>query len=149
MVKDDFFKALIEEAWDVFGLKYRLISGFVFTGAVILVFVRKYAADRLLIGSGYLQTFLVVFLLWPTAGRVQQQPVKNAAAFAEHNNLNMVLWMDNPSFSVYRQRVTPWRKPLPGEIALTKITRLKKLENYEILFKEGGIVIVRLSKAND
>lgn len=148
-VKDVYFKAMIDAAWHVFDWKYRLMSAGALLATMLMVFLKRYPAQRLLISSGYLFTILVVFLLWPVVGMVQQQPVKNAAEFADQHNLEMVMWMDNPSFSVYREKITPWRKPVNGEIALTKINKLKKLQEFEILYKEGGLVIVKVIQTGD
>jgi hypothetical protein len=150
MVKDVYFKALIDDAWHVFGLEYRLTTGLILLCVFLLLFMKKFAADRLLIVSGYLLTFLAVHLIWPVVGEIQQQPVKNAAQFVQQKGIDPVMWsMDNPSFSVYRQEVTPWRKPENGEYAITRINKLKKLNAYEIIFKQGGVVIVHVRQTSD
>jgi hypothetical protein len=47
-----------------------------------------------------------------------------------------------PSFSVYRQAVTPARAPEPGELALVRLDR-KPGEGFETLYEAGGVVLVK------
>ena len=49
-----------------------------------------------------------------------------------------------PSFSVYRQAVTLKGDPQPGQMALTRIDRLAPDAPVEILFREGGVALVKL-----
>ena len=83
----------------------------------------------------------------PVVGAVMQEPVKEAALFAKENGYSVVVWgVDHPSFSVYRQEVSPNRKPLKGDIVLTKVTRLKRLGDYDILFQKGAIVLAHVKE---
>ncbi len=149
-VTDVYAKAMLEGGWHAFDLKYRLISGIVLVIGIIFIFLKKFTADKIVIAMGYVLTFYVLTVVAPAVGEVNQQPIKNAAAFAAENDLELVIWrLDNPSFSVYRQKVTPILKPKDGEIAITKITRLNKFAEYEILFKQGGIVIVKVIRTTD
>lgn len=87
--------------------------------------------------------FLTQALL-PTIGMIQQQPVKEAALIAKSMNEPVVMWATNmPSFSVYRQAITERREPLAGELVFTRIDKLPKLGPHQIIYSNGGIVLVR------
>jgi len=67
------------------------------------------------------------------------------ALFAEKHRLDVVMWGINvPSFMVYSKKIVPKRDPKPGEIVLTKITKLKEVASYQPIFKKYGIVLVRI-----
>jgi hypothetical protein len=95
-----------------------------------------------------LNTLLLGAMAAPYLGEVLEGPVKRAALFARGLNDPAVLWnFHMPSFSVYRERVTPLRAPQPGELALTRVDRMpKKGEGaaLEILYREGGVVLGRV-----
>jgi hypothetical protein len=48
-----------------------------------------------------------------------------------------------PSFSVYTGQVVRSREPQPGELALARIDRLPAGADVEIVFREGGVLLVR------
>lgn len=93
--------------------------------------------------AAVLQVLVLTTTVVPWAGAVLQGPVKAAAAEARRLGGPVVAWrLDTPSFSVYREAVTPSREPLPGEIALTRLDRVPA-SGYELLFRQGGVVLVR------
>jgi hypothetical protein len=98
----------------------------------------------LAVGAGLL-ALVVAAGIAPWAGEVLAGPVKRAAAVAVREGGPVVQWNFNaPSFSVYRQQVTPSRPPLPGELALTRIDRLPQGDTtLQELYREGGVVLVR------
>jgi hypothetical protein len=48
-----------------------------------------------------------------------------------------------PSFTVYREALTPRRSPEVGEYVFSKAGALQPVENYMVVFKQGGIVLAR------
>jgi hypothetical protein len=98
---------------------------------------------RALVASGSLAVALC-FALTPWIGTVLQGPVKDAAAIARQRPEPAVQWaFSAPSFSVYRQQITPARPPQPGELAITRIDRLDPKVPVDMLFEEGGVALVR------
>ena len=98
--------------------------------------------NKLLLGAT-LQVLLLASVVSPWIGQVLQGPVKAAAAVARGQEGDVVAWkIDAPSFSVYRQAVTPSREPEPGEMAITRFDRVPA-EGYEQLFRQGGVALVR------
>jgi 4-amino-4-deoxy-L-arabinose transferase-like glycosyltransferase len=86
----------------------------------------------------------VLYGLTPWLGEVLQGPVKTAALLARNNPRPAVQWnYSAPSFSVYREQITPARPPLPGELAITRLDRLPGDMSIEILYQSGGIALVQ------
>ncbi len=118
-------------------------------GAVGLVLVlwrfSKQMPWRGLLLVGALQVTVLTQAVVPWLGALQQQPVREAALLARQLDLPVVMAGANlPSFTVYRQAVTPRRDPLPGEVVLTRVHKLDRWPQGDILFNEGGIALVRL-----
>lgn len=88
-------------------------------------------------------------LLLPAAGELQQGPVKRAALLARDAGWPVRSWrIDAPSFSVYRGAVTPAvQAPRPGDVILTRtdaLDALRGLGPVRVLFREGGVLLVRV-----
>ena len=87
-------------------------------------------------------------LVVPVAGFAQQSAIKEAALLARDRHLEPVMWRLNaPSFSVYRGAPTPSREPQPGDVIVTKASRLAELPktlHYDLLYSKRGIVLVRI-----
>jgi 4-amino-4-deoxy-L-arabinose transferase-like glycosyltransferase len=80
----------------------------------------------------------------PWLGDVLNGPQKRAGLFAAALPGTAVQWeFAAPSFSVYRRQITPSRPPQPGELAITRSDRLDPAVPAEILFREGGVVLLR------
>ena len=122
---------------------------FAIAGAALLAWLgtlalrRLPAATALAIGAG-LVAFALVAAVTPLAGELLSGPVKRAAIAARAYDEPVVQWNFHvPSFSVYRQRVTPARPPQPGELAITRADRLAADAPVDILFQERGVLLVR------
>ncbi|MFT3736969.1 MAG: glycosyltransferase family 39 protein [Rhodocyclaceae bacterium] len=90
----------------------------------------------------------VVAAVGPLTSELLQGPVKRAGIAArQYAGEPMVLWnFHAPSFSVYRESVTPTVQAEAGQIALTRVDRLPKDRKVEELFREGGVVLVRVKE---
>lgn len=92
-----------------------------------------------------LNTLLLALAVTPFVGDVLQGPVKRAGLFARQFAEPGVLWnFHAPSFSVYRQTVNPTEQAQPGQIALTRTDRLPADAAVDVLYREGGVVLVRM-----
>jgi len=91
-------------------------------------------------------SYAVTGLLLPAAAELQQGPVKRAALLARHAGWPVGSWRINaPSFSVYRAAVTPPADvPRTGDVILTRSDALDGLGPGRVLFREGGVVLVRI-----
>jgi hypothetical protein len=96
-------------------------------------------------GAGILTAGIVGLALFPTYGRIQQGPTKEAAQLARARDWDVVMWrLDMPSFAVYYGDITPLREPEPGEVVFTRVTRLPQLQvPTEVVFQKGGVVLAR------
>lgn len=90
-------------------------------------------------------TLTLALAIAPFLGDVLQGPVKRAGLLARTLPEPGVQWnFHAPSFAVYRQQVTPTAQARPGQIALTRVDRLPADAGVEVLFQEGGVLLVRL-----
>lgn len=112
--------------------------------AIALVALRRWPPlPRALIASAALAA-TVGWAFIPWIGQMLNAPVKHAAQVAAHLPGVAVQWeIAAPSFSVYRQQVTPSRPPAPGELAITRTDRLDPKVPVDLLYVEGGVALVR------
>jgi 4-amino-4-deoxy-L-arabinose transferase-like glycosyltransferase len=97
------------------------------------------------LGAASVLTLTLTLAVAPFLGDVLQGPVKRAGLLARTLPEPGVQWnFHAPSFAVYRQQVTPTAQARPGQIALTRVDRLPADAAVEVLFQEGGVVLVRL-----
>ena len=96
--------------------------------------------------------------LIPRVLEVMQGPVKEAGLLAQRLDLPTVVYRTSmPSFSVYRQAITPEvsaERPLaPGQLVFLRIDRLEALAlelpgvPRELMFQRGPVALVRLGQA--
>lgn len=126
-----------------------------FAAAVIgLAFWRRLPVWQGLVLSGLLQAALIFGLVFPKAVDATQGAVREAGRLVREQGGSVVAYeVTQPSFSVYRQAVTPSRKPLAGEWMLTRSDRLERVERelaplrVEPVFRRGHIVLARIGEA--
>ena len=98
-----------------------------------------------LIASGTIFCMIINFHIMPLAGKIMQEPVKEAALITKAQGYKVVMWkINNPSFLVYSETLTERRKPEPGEIVLTSVKYLKRLPDPIIMYEKNGIVLAKL-----
>ena len=151
MVDDDYTLAILSVAPEAFGWAYRLWTGLGLATVIALLLVRDLAPWERLVRSGVVVAAVVGLAVFPTYGQIQQGPTKEAAHLAREEGWDVVMWrLDMPSFAVYYDRITPLRKPEPGEVVFTRVTRLDGLEQpTEVLFQKGGIVLARALEGDE
>jgi 4-amino-4-deoxy-L-arabinose transferase-like glycosyltransferase len=99
---------------------------------------------RFIIGGAVL-TFSANFIVMPMVAKVMQEPVRDAALLAKGQGLKIVMWeVYYPSFLVYSESLAERRRPLAGEVALTSIDGIGKLEPCERLYEKYGIILARI-----
>jgi len=122
---------------------YALTGAACALGIGVLAASRWSAWRRLAIAAG-LFTLALESAVAPWLGDLVSGPVKRAAQFVASRPENVVQWNLNvPSFSVYRRRITESRAPRAGELAITRADRLPADAKVDVLFSEGGVLIVR------
>lgn len=143
--------AMFQEAQGLLGLGY--LAAMLGALLVMLALARWSGPPpwQRLILAGLIQTLVVYGVLVPKVLEVMQAPVKEAALMARELGLPTVVYRTSmPSFSVYRDAITPNRPPLPGELVFLRIDKLDALaRDYpglqrEILYQRGPVALVRM-----
>ncbi len=145
-----YYQGLLEQSHKVTGNYYRAATGIYLAALIALLLWPKVQNYWRLIGTAILQTLFLGSVLIPVIAYTQQAPVKEAARFARHYLTDSVIVMDGvnmPSFSVYREAITPHRAPVGGEYVFSKAEYLQPPEDYAIVFKQGGLVLAKRLKA--
>ena len=145
-IKDAYLHEMLSDYPAHFSLAWRLffVAAIMFT--IFCMGERRFTAGDKLLASGLVSVLGLALFLLPVLGGLQQGPIKEAAAIAKRDHLDVVHWRFNmPSFSVYTQRVTPTRTPLPGDVVLTKAAYLDQLAVAEVLYRRGGVALVRIA----
>lgn len=146
---DAFYRAQLGRALEAAGPLYYLVTG----GAlalwigVVITWKRIPIWSRLAV-AGTLQVAALTLAVTPFLGDVLQGPVRTAGLMARELGGPAVTWRFTtaPSFSVYRQAVTPSRAPEPGELALVRTDRMPEA-GVEVLYRAGGVALVRKQEA--
>ncbi len=151
-VKNAYVQEMLSGYASHFSLVYRLffVAAIMFT--VWCMGERQFLSSDKLAISGIVSAFSLSAFLLPVVSGLYQGPIKEAAMLVNEKGYaeqaTVVRWhLNTPSFSVYTRRVTETRRPQRGEIVLTKSTYLAQLEPYELLYRKGGVAMVRLEKA--
>ncbi len=146
-VKDAYYQLQIGRAAEALPQGYRIATGVVLVLAILLLSWRSLAVWQRVLLAAACNTLLLAGMALPYLGDILEGPVKRAALFGRGLPEPAAQWnFHMPSFSVYRERVTPLRPPVPGEIALVRIDRLSPHAKVEILYHEGGVALIRLPK---
>ncbi|MBD3184144.1 glycosyltransferase family 39 protein [Candidatus Poribacteria bacterium] len=147
-IDDELIRNMLKESSAAFDWQYYFWSILPLVLLIILPFIRVIRQWQIIIPAGLLSLLIFTNVLFPVAGEVMQEPIKEAALIAKEKNYNVVMWgMIQPSFSVYRQKITKHRRPEDGEIAITKVELLKEFGSYTVLYKRGGLALVHVEKS--
>ena len=144
-IGDEFARLVLAGALPQLGIKHRLIVGTVLLAVVLMPLVRRFPRSYSTILTGILFMGLVNFYAMPLAGRLMQQPVKEAALLAKKHGYQVVMWAASyPSFAVYREEMIVERPLREEDIILTKANKLDKIKQYRIIYQKNGIVLARV-----
>lgn len=148
----DYEKALLSRYPEVFGWDYYLASAVLLFTSFYVIRQKQWNIPNRLVALGLLQSVFVFHFVTEAAAELQQQPVKNAAEFvSQYPDKNVIAYgIKMPSFSVYRQQITPRRSPQAGDLVFTRVDKLEKLQQsaapnrLKTLYQQGGILIVEV-----
>lgn len=144
-VEDPFAQAMLAGYADHFGLAYRLFFIAAFLFSLLCLFDRRFHSSNKLLALGLVSVLGLSLYLLPVVGEIKQGPIKEAALVAKKEGYRVVRYkLNTPSFSVYTRQIMESRRPLPGEIVLTKNKHLQDLPAHEVLYRKGGVVMARL-----
>ena len=148
LIKDEFARIVMSESIHYFDVSYRFILGIAIIGFLALSFYKKLNRPVKLILSGLMIVAIVNLKVLPIVARVQQVPIKEAAMIAKEEDYDVVMWnLNTPSFIVYQGKLVQKRKPKDGDIVLTKVNKLSKIEDYRVIYQKNGIVMVEVIRA--
>lgn len=143
---DGFYRAQLARALEVADGTYIAATvGGLMVWFGIMFFPRIRLIPKLVITAA-LQVILLAGIVVPYAGELAQGPVKAAGLKARELGEDVMFWRFTtaPSFSVYRQAITVKGSPEAGQVALTRVDRLPADAQVDILFREGGVALVRI-----
>jgi len=105
-----------------------------------------------LVLAAFVQMAVVSGLLIPRVMATLQGPVKEAALLARSLDLPTVVYRTSmPSFSLYRQAITPDRDPRPGDLVFLRIDKIDRLgrEHPELaqeeIFRRGAVALIKVT----
>jgi hypothetical protein len=134
------------------GPSYRVGMAAALAAMLAVAFWRRLAPWQGLVAVGFVQLAAVSGLVLPVYFAATQGPVKEAAAVASALGEPVVAYRVNlPSFSLYREAITPRRAPRPGDLVFTRVDRVAKLlaglpgVPSEVVYRRGGVTLIRLA----
>lgn len=145
-------KEMLAHSTEAFGLHYYVAIAILLAGSFFFILQRHLSPSMKLITLGFLQTLFVFNVLMESVSEIRQEPVRQAAKMARlHPSDKVIAYkIRMPSFSVYRQAITPKRPPQSGDLIFTRSDRLPQLKQdystyaYELVYSKGGIVLVEV-----
>ena len=147
-IKDEYVKALLESSKNYFGLTYRLFFIFSILIFLYISFNKEFDKIKTSLILGFLTIIGINFFVIPTYAKIVQEPIKEAALIVKKKGYkNIIMYkLNTPSFIVYSHQFVKRRKPKPNEITLTKISALKNIKKYKVLYKKNGIYLIKVEK---
>ncbi len=98
--------------------------------AVVVCVIPRWRISQRLIAMGGLQLTLIALVILPLLSESRQRPLKQAALIAKAESADVVSQgVRMPSFSFYREAITPEAAPAPGQWVLISVTRLNELKS--------------------
>jgi len=145
---DVFYREVLGAALGRFETGYFVFYGMMCAITLYAMLERVTPVPRKLMALGAAAVLSLATLVVPAAGFAQQSSIKEAALLCRERHLDVVMWRLNaPSFSVYRGAPTPAREPRPGDVVLTKASRLGELPPslpYDLIYSKRGIVLAKI-----
>lgn len=141
-----YYQTMLADLGSYFDTVYYLAFAAFALVMIIFIIERRLAIATKLQVAGLMGVYALAFVFLPALGGVLQQPIKQAGLIARGIDAPLVMYgFNTPSFGVYAQRVVEKRLPLPGEIALTQVDRLRELPAHDLLFRSKHIVLIRVN----
>ena len=144
--------AMFTEGGRVLDGAYRLAVGIGLASLLAIALWRRIGVWQGLVVAGFVQTAVVYGALVPRVFEILQAPVKEAALLARELDLPTVIYRTSmPSFSVYRQAITPDREPAPGDLVFLRVDKLDRLRaelpglSQEVVFRRGPVALVKIT----
>lgn len=115
----------------------------------LLWLLRRRNTQRIIYWQGVTAALAFALVLLPAIGGLLQDPIRQAGKIAAGMSAPLTLYgVNTPSFQTYAGRAVARRAPQPGEVALTRASRLADLPGAEVIFRERGYLLVRMPLAD-
>ncbi len=144
--KNGYASSVLRAAAENTGLPFMLLMAVTALIVLAIQFLPRWSVEMKLIGTGTVFALLINLFIFPLAGKLLQEPVKEAALLAGKARYKTVMWKVNyPSFLLYSESLAERRDPLPGEIVLTTADELEKTgKKAVILYSKYGIILAKI-----
>jgi 4-amino-4-deoxy-L-arabinose transferase-like glycosyltransferase len=127
-----------------FGLSWYVPLGVFSALLLFAAFKRAYAVPAVMVPLALSFSFMVNARLLPIVAALQQGPIKTAGLIARDLPGSALMFgMNTPSFGVYAEKILKRGAPQPGDLVLAR-ARDAAVLNGQILFAEGGVVLLRM-----
>ncbi|WP_075184653.1 ArnT family glycosyltransferase [Teredinibacter haidensis] len=150
---------------DIFTVSYTIFAIVAFALMLVASLLPKLLTWQRLVIVGVILNSFTFTVFAKVASNFQQAPIHSAIQFIEQRKQTLGIEetvvaykMHMPSFSVYRERITPLRAPQNGELAITRVDRVdslnrhvsNQLENSEAkpIWQMGGLIMFEISSTN-
>ncbi|MFH0996515.1 MAG: glycosyltransferase family 39 protein [Pseudomonadota bacterium] len=144
-VRDDFAVCMMGAGQPLFGAGYYAFCGLLTVSVMLLFFAKQTGSLRPAIVVSFAYLILINLVLMPRIGGLMQSPVREAALIASRLPERAVMWGHTlPSFMFYTHKLVQMRQPVPGDLLITKKTRLAEAGAHEILYEKNCIVLARM-----
>jgi hypothetical protein len=145
-------RALLSRTAEVFSTSYYVLSAGVLAVMLLIAMQSRLWIWQRLIALGVVQNLFIITLFMAGVAELQQRPVKDAGLLAKVLDEPVVSYgLRMPSFSVYRQAVTPEQLPEVGQLVYTRTDKVAGLQKdlgpdavLEEVFGMAHIRLVRL-----
>ncbi len=145
-----YLREMLGQGPEIFGSAYWVTVALEIAGtlAVIGLLRHRLKAEpwRLLAITGIASNLMIWTVLLPSAARLQQEPVREAARIASQWPQPVVADNRMPSFAVYSGRPTENRPPAPGDLVFLRADAESRLPPHAVLFSQGGLRLVRIDR---
>jgi len=100
---------------------------------LIALLVPGWRLSQRLIAMGGVQLACIALIILPIISEARQRPLKEAAMIAKEAEASVVSQgIRMPSFSFYRQAITPETAPVEGQWVLISVMRLHELKALNV-----------------
>ncbi|WP_045859730.1 ArnT family glycosyltransferase [Teredinibacter purpureus] len=153
--------AILSRHAEVFTPSYTLYAVIAFGMMLIACLLPRLRIWQRLVLCGIILNSFSYTVFADVISKFQQQPIHYAIEFLKEREAELgvsetivAYRMHMPSFSVYRKKITPLRAPLIGELVMTRVDRVKRLNHYlqesldgsqaTLVWQTGGLVIYKI-----
>ncbi len=143
-IKNLYIAEMLNQVDSIFNREYLIYVALALISTILIKFIKLSIEFKAFL-IAIVFTSLINFVVIPAYGKLAEQPIKDAALYAKNHNLKVITFhITKPSFLVYLESKSLKEKPKKDSIVLLKKGALRYFKEYEILFKKGGIYLIKV-----